>query len=207
MNRRRSPTAATVASVLLPVLLAACGGSKIQAGNRPALLLDQVNSIGADVNVGDTFTYAVVLLRSVSDQPVKITKVTFTEPKGIGTIVKPLAVDVYHMAPKDDWPVRNWRSFPPTAKVAGKCRAMTLEPAEGAVIQPGAAARLVVQFDALKEGDYFLDGQKVDYTVDGKPGSITLPNRFLGTVSNSGGTLTPTKIEQDCAQLGNLPSG
>src|SRR5215467_3776288 len=124
MNR---PIRRIAALVALPVLLAACGAQKIQAGNRPALLLDQVNSIGADVNVGDTFTYAVVLLRSVSDSPVKITKITFTEPKGIGTVVKPVAVDVYHLPQKDDWPVRNWRSFPPTAKVAGKCQAMTLE--------------------------------------------------------------------------------
>jgi hypothetical protein len=203
MNRRRLPTALFAAAVLL----AACGLSKIHAGSRHALLVDQVNSTSANVRVGQQFSYAVVLLRSTSGSPVTIRKVTLTEPKGIGDVVKPIEVDVAHLARRDDWPVRNWSSFPPTAKIDGTCQAMQLEPAVGAVIPPHQAARLVVLFKALKTGDYFLDGQDVAYTVNGTPDSVSLPNRFLGTVTKTGGDLTPTSIEKSCSKLGNLPPG
>ena len=38
----------------------------------------------------------------------------------------------------------------------------------------------------------------------GTPESIALPNRFLGTVSKSDGTLQPQPIEKACSKLGNL---
>jgi hypothetical protein len=186
--------------------LAACS-SKINAGSRPALLLDQVNSIRADVHVGQEFTYAVVLLRSTSDDPVTIRRVQFTQPQGIGDVVRPAEVDLAHLAPDVDWPVRLWSSFPPTAKLDGKCRAQEVEPAAGAVIPPHQAARLVVRFRAVGPGDWFLGGQHVAYTAGGKPGDITLPNRFVGTVTKTGGTLEPDAIEQACAKLGNLLPG
>jgi len=190
------------------LMLAACGGSKIHAGSRPALLLDQVNSIGADVNAGSKFVYGVVLLRSTVDSPVTIKKVVFTQPEGLGDVVKPLEMDVAHLAPKDDWPVRNWRSFPPTARIGGKCQSMQLEPAAGAVIPPHQAARLIVLFQAAAKGDYYLGGQDVSYTTgDGTTGSIVLPNRLLGTVSGSDGTLVPTGIELACKDLGNVLPG
>ena len=64
-------------------------------------------------------------------------------------------------------------------------------------------------FKAVGPGDYYLGGQDVEYNVGpneggGTPGSIALPNRFLGTVSKSDGTLRPQPIEKACSKLGNL---
>jgi hypothetical protein len=200
-----------VVLALVSALLAVACHSKIGAGSRPALLLDQVNAASANVHVGQEFSYAVVLLRSTSDSPVTIRRVTFTEPKGIGSVVKPLDVDVTPVPAKDDWPVRVWSSFPPTAKIDGRCQAQPVRPAVGAVIPPHGAVRLVVHFRAVAAGDYFMDGQDVAYTVrdssGGTPGSIALPNRFLGTVTPTGGSLQPDRTELACTDLGNLPSG
>jgi hypothetical protein len=207
MNRRLVVAALAV----LPLALAACGGQKIGPVARPALLLDQLNSTPANVHVGQEFTNAVVLLRSESDSPVTIRKVTFTEPKGIGTVVKVEHVDVTPVPQKDDWPVQVWSSYPPTAKIDGMCRSMPLQPVAGATIPPHGAARLVVLFEALKAGDYFIDGQAVSYEVGSgsarTTGSITLPNRFVGTVTPTGGTVSPSSIEQACKQLGKLLTG
>jgi hypothetical protein len=195
-----------IAAAML-LTLTACS-SKIGPRPSPALLLDQVNSLQTNVDAGQEFTYAVVLLRSTSDSPVTIRSVKFDTPKGIGGVVKPLEVDLAHLATKDDWPVRVWSSFPPTAKVDGRCQAQELEPAAGAVIPPNAAARLVVLFRAVHPGDFYLGGQDVTYSVDGAPGDVDLPNRYLGTVTKAGGTLEPEPIETTCAKLGNLlPTG
>ena len=210
MNRRMSfATGAIALGLVLALAATACGGTKIKAGSRPALLLDQVNALSTNVHVGQEFTYAVVLLQSQSDSPVKITKVTLTTPEGIGEVVQPKEVDVAQLDPSEQWPVRLWSSFPPTGKVEGKCREQGLEPATGAVIPPHDKARLVVLFKARKPGDFYLGGQKVSYSVDGTPGSITLPNHFLGTVTESAGgdDLKPDPIETACKQLGNLLPG
>ncbi|HEY7281513.1 MAG TPA: hypothetical protein VID47_07970 [Actinomycetota bacterium] len=208
MNRRLMVAAALAAASLG---VAACGAQKIGPVARPALLLDQLNSTPANVHVGQEFTNAVVLLRSESDSPVTIRKVTFTEPRGVGTVVKVEHVMATPVSKNDDWPVRVWSSYPPTAKIGGMCRSMPLQPVVGATIPPHGAARLVVLFRALKAGDYFIDGQAVSYEVGSgsgrTTGSITLPNRFIGTVTPTGGTVSPDPIEQACAQLGHLLKG
>jgi hypothetical protein len=207
MNRRLM----VAALATLPLALAACGGQKIGPEARPALLLDQLNSTGANVHVGQEFTNAVVLLRSTSDSSVTIRRVTFTEPKGIGSVVKVEHVMVTPVPKQDDWPVQVWSSYPPTAKIGGMCQSMPLQPVVGATIPPHGAARLVVLFKALEAGDYFIDGQAVSYEVGSgsgrTTGSITLPNRFVGTVTPTGGTVSPSSIELACKQLGNLLKG
>ena len=212
MNRRMSfaTTAAALALVLVLALVAtACGGAKIKAGSRPALLLPQLSALQTSVHTGQELTYAVVLLQSTSDSPVTIRNVEFTAPEGIGDVLKPVEVDIARLDPKVLWPVHLWSSFPPTGKVEGKCREQQLEPAEGSVIPPHEGARLVVLFRAVKPGDFYLGGQRVTYSDGGEPGAITLPNHFLGTVSETatGEDLHPDPIETACRQLGNLLPG
>jgi len=209
MNRRMSFATAGVALGLVLTLAGAACSPKIQAGSRPALLLDQLNSLSTNVHVGQEFTYAVVLLQSQSDSPVTIKKVVFTHPEGIGDVIEPVDVKVALLDRPDPWPVRMWSSFPPTGKVDGRCRVQQLEPAQGVTIPPHRRARLVVLFKALKPGDFYLGGQDVRYTVDGEPGSITLPNHFLGKVAEQeqGDQLQPDPIETACKKLGNLLPG
>ena len=77
-------------------------------------------------------------------------------------------------------------------------------PAPNAVLPPGDHRLAGIAY----AGDRGIS--KVEYTVDGEPGSITLPNHFLGDVTTTAGedTLRPDPIETACKQLGNLlPAG
>ena len=195
------------ASLFLCALALAACSSKVEAGSRPALLLGQVNSVGANVHVGQEFTYAAALLQSTSDEPVTIKRVTFTQPQGLGTVIDAGDIELSTVGAGDEWPSRVWSSYPPTAEVGSRCRVQQVEPAAGLVLPPDGAARVVVRFTAKAPGDFFLGGQQVSYTVGGKPGSITLPNRFVGTVTKTGGTLHPDSGEEACANLGHLLPG
>jgi hypothetical protein len=197
-----------LAPLLCALTLAACSSnSKVQAGSRPALLLGQVNSVGANVHVGQEFTYAAALLQSTSDEPVTIKRVTFTQPQGLGTVITPGDIEVSVVGADDQWPSRVWSSYPPTSEIGSRCRVQQVEPAAGLVLPPDGAARVVVKFTAKAPGDFFLGGQQVAYTVGGKPGSIILPNRFVGTVTKTGGSLHPDSGEEACANLGHVLPG
>ena len=122
-------------------------------------------------------------------------------------MLRPVEVDVAQLAADDQWPVRLWSSFPPTGKVAGKCQDQQLEPAAGAVIPPHGAARLVVLFKGVEAGDFFLGGQDVRYEVDGEPGSIALPNRFLARSRPPATRSSPTPSKRPAPTSGTCYPG
>jgi hypothetical protein len=175
--------------MIVTLLAPACGRSQgLRDGNSLASN-GGLYSILRGVPVGEEWATMNATLHNTSPSPLTLRRVSVTGP-GVGSVIKFILMRVGPLVPVTDPSTYTsggvFRTYPPAQERQGKCSVQKLVPVDGYVLQPDAAARVLLLTQAASPGSFMFRGVTVEYEQSGQTMTELVDFGQRGSVVNEG---------------------